>query len=254
MWFGEFIHPDWDEFESGHEMGAFQGAGRAVSGGPVYASDKPDEQDFDVLRKLVLPDGSVLRACGVGRPTQDCLFHDVTKEDVLLKVFNVNTAGSGVIGVFNCRYGDATVEISGVVSPMDVDAPTFDQTAELYVIYAHNTCQLRLLKRAEAWSVTLATSGFEIFTIVPVVGGFAPIGLPDYYNSGGAVVDECQQTLANIKTFRVRGSGRFLAYSQSRPISITADGEMLSFIFEDQVGKLEFQLSANQIQILTIHY
>ena len=41
MWFGEFIQPDWDMFQSGHRMGALHAAGRAVSGGPVYVSDKP---------------------------------------------------------------------------------------------------------------------------------------------------------------------------------------------------------------------
>lgn len=254
MWFGEFIHPDWDEFQSGHEMGAFHAAGRAVSGGPVYVSDKPDGQDFDVLRKLVLPDGGVLRACGVGRPTRDCLFHDVTKEDMLLKVFNVNTAGSGVIGVFNCRYGDAAGEINGVVSPVDVDSPAFDRTAALYAVYVHNSRQLRLLKRAEAWQVTLAPLGFEIFTIVPVVGGFAPIGLRDYYNSGGGIVDQWQRVLPDVYTLRVRSGGQFLAYSQSSPISITANGAMVPFTFEDKAGRLEFLLSAKQIQTLTINY
>ena len=39
-WFGEFVHPDWDMFQSGHPMGGFHAAGRAVSGGPVYVSDK----------------------------------------------------------------------------------------------------------------------------------------------------------------------------------------------------------------------
>jgi raffinose synthase len=245
MWFGEFIQPDWDMFQSAHEMGAFHAAGRAVSGGPVYVSDKPDEHNFDILRKLVLPDGSVLRACGVGRPTRDCLFHDVTKEDVLLKVFNVNAAGSGVIGVFNCRHGGAKGEISGVVSPMDVDSPSFDQTAELYAVYAHNARQLRLLKRVETWQVTLAPSGFEIFTSVPVIDGFAPIGLPDYYNSGG-VVEEWQQVLPDIYTLRVCGSGRFLAYSQSRPVSITANGARVPFTFDEQAGRLEFLVTAKK--------
>jgi hypothetical protein len=189
----------------------------------------------------------------VGRPTRDCLFHDVTKEDVLLKVFNVNTAGSGVIGVFNCRYGDAAGEISGGVSPVDVNAPAFDQTAESYAVYAHNARQLRLHKRAEAWQVRLAPSGFEIFTLVPVVGGFAPIGLPDYYNSG-AGVDEWQQVLPDIYTLRVRGSGRFLAYSRSSPVSITAGGVMVPFTFEDRAGRLEFLVTPKQILILTINY
>lgn len=60
---------------------------RAVSGGPVYVSDKPGCHDVQLLRQLVLPDGSIYRAAGVGRPTLDCLFVDVLRDGVsLLKV------------------------------------------------------------------------------------------------------------------------------------------------------------------------
>lgn len=39
-------------------------------------SDKPGHHDFEILKKLVLPDGSVLRAKYPGRPSRDCLFSD----------------------------------------------------------------------------------------------------------------------------------------------------------------------------------
>ena len=43
-------------------------------------SDKPGNHNFDLLRKLVLPDGSVLRAQLPGRPTRDCLFVDPARD------------------------------------------------------------------------------------------------------------------------------------------------------------------------------
>ena len=253
MWFGEFIHPDWDMFQSGHEIGPFHAAGRAVSGGPVYVSDKPDGHNFDVLRKLVLPDGRVLRACGVGRPTRDCLFHDVGKEDVLLKVFNVNAAGSGVIGIFNCRHAEGAGEISGAVSPVDVAAPAFDRTAEWYAVYAHNARELRLLKRDENWPLSLSPLGFEIMTIVPVAGGFAPLGLPHYYNSGGAVA-AWQQILPNVHAVQVRGGGHFLAYSRDRPAAVLSNGVAAEFTFDAAAGRLVSLLPAQPSQRLTITY
>jgi hypothetical protein len=63
------------------------GMARAVSGGAVYVSDKPGQHDFTLLRRLVLPDGYVLRAQLPGRPTRDCLFSDVLRDNSsLLKV------------------------------------------------------------------------------------------------------------------------------------------------------------------------
>lgn len=89
-------------------MAEYHGAARAVGGCAVYVrccfyasactlkpralplhhlyslnltfSDKPGNHDFDVLKKLVLPDGSTLRAKLPGRPTRDCLFSDPTKD------------------------------------------------------------------------------------------------------------------------------------------------------------------------------
>ena len=60
---------------------------RAVSGGAVYISDRPGQHDFDLLRRLVLPDGSVLRGSLPGRPTRDSLFVDPLRNGThLLKV------------------------------------------------------------------------------------------------------------------------------------------------------------------------
>ena len=53
----------------------------------MYVSDRVGEHDFSLLRRLVLPDGSVLRCRLLGRPTADCLFRDVSRDQqTVLKV------------------------------------------------------------------------------------------------------------------------------------------------------------------------
>lgn len=39
-------------------------------------SDKPGKHDFEIIKRLVLPDGAVMRAKYPGRPSRDCLFVD----------------------------------------------------------------------------------------------------------------------------------------------------------------------------------
>lgn len=46
----------------------------------MYVSDRPGQHDFGLLRRLVLPDGSVLRCRLPGRPTADCLLADVCRD------------------------------------------------------------------------------------------------------------------------------------------------------------------------------
>jgi len=82
LFLGEVVHPDWDMFQSEHPAARLHAAARAVGGCAVYTSDRPDVHDFDLLRKLVFPDGSVLRARLPGRPTRDCLFSDVATDGV----------------------------------------------------------------------------------------------------------------------------------------------------------------------------
>lgn len=43
-------------------------------------SDKPGHHDFALLKRLVLPDGTLLRCRQAGLPTLDCLFSDVMRD------------------------------------------------------------------------------------------------------------------------------------------------------------------------------
>ncbi|KAF7001556.1 hypothetical protein CFC21_017205 [Triticum aestivum] len=50
-------------------MAEYHAAAWAIDGCAIYVSDKPENHDFDLLRKLVFPDGSILRAKLPGRQT-----------------------------------------------------------------------------------------------------------------------------------------------------------------------------------------
>lgn len=81
LYIGALAQPDWDMFHSQHPAAVLHATARALSGGAVYVSDYPGKHNFDVLRKLVLPDGSILRAKLPGRPTRDSIFNDVLRDN-----------------------------------------------------------------------------------------------------------------------------------------------------------------------------
>jgi raffinose synthase len=239
LWFGEFMHPDWDMFQSSHEWGAFHAAGRAISGGPVYVSDKPGHHDFALLAKLVCSDGTVLRCDGPGLPTLDTLCADPTSDGTLLKIWNRNGAG-GVVGVFNARLAGTRGEgaaIRGVVGPRDI--PGFG--AKEYACYAHRGRSLEVVPSEARMAVTLGERGFEIFTMVPVERQFAPIGLTDKLNSGGALAGF---TWANDREcdLTIRDGGNFLAYSRVAPARVDVDGEPAPFRHDAADSSLRVEL------------
>ena len=73
------------------------------AGGPVYVSDRPGRHDFQLLRRLVLPDGGVLRCLLPARPTADCLFADVGRDGgSVLKLWNANPY-TALVACFNLQ-------------------------------------------------------------------------------------------------------------------------------------------------------
>ncbi|XP_043690905.1 probable galactinol--sucrose galactosyltransferase 2 isoform X3 [Telopea speciosissima] len=171
LFLGEFMQPDWDMFHSLHPAAEYHAAARAIGGCAIYVSDKPGNHNFELLKKLVLPDGSVLRAQLPGRPTRDCLFVDTARDGTsLLKIWNTNKC-SGVVGVFNCqgagwckitkktRIHDASPgTLSGSVRATDVEVMAqiagADWNGET-IVYAHKSGELILLPKGTLLPVTL---------------------------------------------------------------------------------------------------
>ncbi|KAK6148257.1 hypothetical protein DH2020_019169 [Rehmannia glutinosa] len=260
---GEVVVPDWDMFHSNHTTAEFHGAARALGGCPVYVSDKPGKHDFKILKKLVLSDGSILRAKYAGRPTRDCLFIDpVMDGKSLLKIWNLNKL-TGVIGVFNCQGAGswpmkpapestqtATASISGRVSPLDVEFLE-EIAGETWsgdcAMYAFNTGTLSRVPKNKTVEVSLGVLECEIFTVSPIklFNGnvhFAPIGLINMYNSGGAVEDCSFEDVIRVKA---RGSGLFGAYSSKKPSCCKVDKMDREFCYSSENGLLTVNLQSD---------
>ncbi|KAG8492774.1 hypothetical protein CXB51_010237 [Gossypium anomalum] len=265
IFIGEFMQPDWDMFHSLHPMAEYHGAARAVGGCAIYVSDKPGQHDFNLLKKLVLPDGSVLRAKYPGRPTRDCLFSDPVRDGKsLLKIWNLNDF-TGVIGVFNCQgagwcevtkkmvnHDEQPGTITSIIRASDVEY--LFQVAEDgwigdSILYSHLGGEVTYLPRNEFMSITLKPREYEVFTIVPVMAfssgsKFAPIGLTKMFNSGGAIKGLKYETENPVATviMKVRGCGPFGAYSSTKPQRITVDSEEVEFEHEGKSGLVTFAL------------
>lgn len=265
---GEVFVPDWDMFHSKHKTAEFHGAARALGGCAVYISDKPANHDFNILKKLVLPDGSVLRARYAGRPTRDCLFEDpVMDGKSLLKIWNVNKL-TGVIGVFNCQGAGSwplkqdlqekslsppaeLPPISGRISPANIEfleeiaGENWDGDC---AVYAFNKGSLSRLSKRGNLEVTLKTPECEIYTISPIRIfleniHFAPIGLLDMYNSGGAVQSiKCTTISEGIIIVEGRGCGRFGFYTTSKPKCCKADTKEVEFTYNAEDNMLTIDL------------
>ncbi len=250
FWFGEFILPDWDMFQSAHPAGALHAASRAISGGPVYVSDKPGQHDFALLRKLVLSDGSVLRADHPGRPTRDTLFADPTSEPILLKIFNRNR-DAGVVGLFNANYhADASARrmIEGSTSPHDVEG----LTGSGFAAFAHRANRVwRCVSDAPA-VFSLAEGEWELVTYAPIEHDFAALGLADKLNSAGVITSRRWSDDGRECAIELRDGGSFIAWSARAPTSASLAGAPLAVQHDATTGRLAVAVPAGGPRTLVL--
>ena len=250
LWFGQFMHPDWDMFQSGHEWGAFHAAGRAISGGPIYVSDKPGEHDFALLRKLVCADGTVLRCADPALPTLDTMCTDPARDGSLLKIWNRHGA-AGIVGVFNARLGERgnATSLTGAVGPGDV--PGLESSR--YACYAHCARSLAIVEHRARLPVKLEERAFELYTFVPADRGFAPVGLSDKFNSAGAIrtikwlgEHECELAM--------RDGGDFLAWAAKPPSHVEVEGHRAQFSYDADSGALGIRLDEMRPQMMRVRW
>ncbi|KAJ1385063.1 Glycosyl hydrolases 36 [Sesbania bispinosa] len=263
LWMGNFIHPDWDMFQSTHPCAEFHAASRAISGGPIYVSDCVGKHNFKLLKSLVLPDGSILRCQYHALPTRDCLFEDPLHDGkTMLKIWNLNKY-TGVLGLFNCQGGGwcpvtrrnkSVCEFSHTVtcsaSSEDIEwsngkRPMCTKGVDVFAVYLFKDDKLKLMKSSDKFEVSLEPFSFELFTVSPVTVfskrliQFAPIGLVNMLNSGGAIQSLEFGDHASLAKIGVRGCGEMRVFASEKPISCKIDGEAVEFDYEDKMVRVQ---------------
>ncbi|BBH03780.1 Raffinose synthase family protein [Prunus dulcis] len=251
LWMGNIIHPDWDMFQSTHPCAEFHAASRAISGGPIYISDSVGKHNFKLLKSLVLPDGSVLRCQHYALPTRDCLFEDPVHDGkTMLKIWNLNKY-TGALGLFNCQGGgwcpksrrnisapECSKPLTCLSGPKDIEwnngkTPISIKGMNIFAVYMHQQKKLKLLKLSEKVEISLQPFDFKLLTVSPVrvlpkkFIQFAPIGLVNMLNTGGAIQSlefEDEENSSNLVRIGVKGCGEMSVFASERPSACKIDG------------------------------
>ena len=228
MWYGEFIQPDWDMFQSAHPYAGFHAAGRALSGGPVLITDEPGKHDPGLIRRLVLADGRALLADHPGRPSPESLYADPTRSSKVLKIFN-RAGGAGVVGMFHANHAQL-LTLETALSSRDVPGMA-DQEVVAFLHQAQRPVRLR---PGQSIPVRLAHAGHETAVLAPVVDGLAVLGLGDRYCASAALHE--QEDAHGTYRARIAGGGPLLAWSERQPRRVQVDGQAVDWHWDARTG------------------
>ena len=181
---GQFYWCDYDMWWTDDSQGPKNSLLRAVSGGPIYVSDKLERSRKEILDPLAFADGKILRCDRPGMPTLDCLTVDPEQSGAPLKIQN-KYGRSGFVAAFNVSKEESPV--TGTVSPADVGG----LEGEIFAAYEHFTGRVTLLGKDDRIEITLNNHDeYCLYVIVPYENGFAPIGLLDKFISPAGIVNE----------------------------------------------------------------
>ena len=212
---GQYYVNDWDMWWTDDEQAKKNSLCRAISGGPIYVSDKIGRTNAEILYPLAFADGRILRPDESATPTADCLIGNPTGTGKIFKIRN-RVGGSGIAAVFNIDAQNHAV--SGTLSPTETGVCDGD-----YAYYEYFTGEAGILHKGERLEISLENNDtFRLYTFVPYQKGRpAVMGRLDKYIGVKAVVAE------NARSLTLYEGGR-IGFVSETPISLEADGKQLA--------------------------
>ena len=157
---GQFYVNDWDMWWTDDDQAVKNSVCRAISGGPIYVSDKIGRTNPEILKPLCLEEGRIIRPDESATPTADCLMQNPTTTDKIFKIRN-RIGENGVCAVFNINAENKPV--SGTLTPTELGIAEGD-----YIYYEHFTKQTGVLKAGDSLNIILNDNDdFRLYSFVP---------------------------------------------------------------------------------------
>ncbi len=219
VYFSQMVYTDYDMFQSHNPNAVMHALARTLNNGPIYLTDVPGRQNFDVLNGIVYADGRSIRAETSLLPTEDCLFQ--VQEPNLFKAFS-KVRNTGLLVLFNLADADA---VNGTFKPSDVAG----LEGEDFALYDYFSGTLQTAKRADSFAVNLSRMGYGLRYVVPVINGFAAFGSVNKYNAPATILTEAR-TAKNV-TVQLYEGGNFKAYCKTKPAHVLVNGKAMPFSF-----------------------
>lgn len=218
LYHNELYCCDWDMFWTMHEDCVRHGLLRAISGGPVYTSDKTGATNPDVLKPLIYEDGRILMMDRSAKPTEDCVFSDPMADGVL-KLHNVASWGGGRKGGGIAVYNLTDRQQSFRFRPTDI--PDLE-VADTYWVYDYFEKKAFVLGRNDQYEGTAAKDGFGWFIVLPRGNQGSCLGLLDKYVGFAAIESICENDHTQVVVIRESGKLGWVSEKEPQKVMVNA--------------------------------
>ena len=224
---------DWDMFWTSHPDGRKHSLLRAISGGPVYFSDRVGETNPDVLRPLAYLDGSLPMMIRSAKPTEDCVFSDPRSGGVL-KLHNAAPWGSGMAGGI-AVYNLTGEQQSFSFAPSDI--PELEKSRR-YWVYDWFGKQAWSIGTEGRFEGTMDAQGFGWYVILPEKESLSCLGLTEKYAGFSAVEYVSEAPGCTTLVLRETGTVSWLSHRECRNAELNGADITSKVVTENSVNTL----------------
>lgn len=206
FWLGHTHWLDQDMFFANFkETAKLMAVSRAVSGGPIYLSDEPQNIDNTVLKPLTYDDGRILGTLAPGVPLPESLMQDPYFEGQAFRVIAPLKNKTATILAVNLNQDDKDVTASislkdypfagGMIQPYE---GLWNIPKEGVLLYDNYAGAASILK--EDYKFELGSRKERLFQLSPIQNGWSIIGRPDkYLSASGFKLLEIDEKTIKIK-------------------------------------------------------
>ena len=181
---------------------------RAMSGGPVYMSDKLDRSIKKVVMPIIYSDGRIIRLQDPAMPVKECLVGDYQHNGKIFKVFN-RIGEVGGLAAFNLDEQEHMV--SGEVSVSDI----YGLKSGKYVLYDYFSKTAQIITDDKIPLTLNNYDDFRLYYLLPLgKERIVPIGLIDKYMAPATF-----ETL-DFGKYIITEGGNFCVYSEQDNITL----------------------------------
>lgn len=216
----EIYYCDWDMFWTMHPDAKKHSLLRAISGGPVYFSDRIGETDPEIVGRMCFSDGKLLMMDRSACVSEDNAFSDPYSE-CGIKVQNVGTLcdgrKAGVVTAFNLTGKEQHVRISVA------DVPELDRCGAYY-LYDYFNKKAEYLGAGDSKEVILKADEYAYFILMPCTdkSDVLCLGLAEKY-LGFLTVNEISSDNNEVDIF-VPEQGNITFIASKAPLYVKVNG------------------------------
>ncbi len=231
LWLRKVFMPDFDMFQTKDAFAETFARMLAIAGSPIYTTDRPEEIDVGLLRRMVLPTGDIPRYDALPEIMESRFFDNPYDEGNILAV-TANTGDIKVLGLFN------TIETghncSGVIG---LDELGYTQDCLVYSDAGQFAPQI--IKAGGRIRFSLQNMESDLITIAPVKSGFAAIGVIDFF-AASAIIESVEKKDDCLRIC-LKDSGLFLAYCEKEPEKLKCGDDIMHRVDEaPRIGEYSY--------------